>query len=50
MMLTMAVSIFVFLKVLSKAYVQSANNEKANDYPDENEVAHRVNLTMSEIL
>jgi len=47
---TMAVSIFVLLKVLAKAHVQSANNEKANDDPDENEVAHRVSLTMSEIL
>jgi hypothetical protein len=50
MMPTMAVSISVLLQLLAKAHVQSANNEKDDDDPDENEVAHGVSLKISEIL
>jgi len=41
---------FVLLELLAKTHVKGAHDKKDNDDPDENEVVHKLNLTMSEIL
>jgi hypothetical protein len=41
---------FVLLQLLAKTDVESARDKKGDDDPNENEVAHKVRLIVSEIL